>query len=82
MVSMVRTNVRVRDINAAAAKCFSIHSTRNVCPAASLSAFNGNNVSLDLAIDGALAEPPGDSFRRNVGRSAQPRGIAGLDFIP
>src|SRR5258706_2727546 len=44
------------------------------------SPFDGNNVRLDLAVDRAPPEPLADSLRRDVGRFAKPRGIAGFDL--
>jgi len=37
---------------------------------------------LYLAVHGSRPEPPGDSFRRDVGGFAEPRGIARLDLVP
>ena len=57
-----------------------LHFTRAYRPRSS--AFNGDYVRLDLAVDSAPAEPPGDGFRRDIGCFAEPRGIAGLDLVP
>lgn len=50
-------------------------------PCVSPSAFDGDNVRLDLAVDSSSPEPSGDSLRRNVGRFAKPGRIEGLDLI-
>ena len=50
-------------------------------PRGSLSAFDGDNVCLDLAVDSSSPEPFGNSLRRDVGRFAKPGRIAGLDLI-
>jgi hypothetical protein len=47
-----------------------------------LSAFDGDNVCLDLAVHIASPEPLGDRFRRDVGCFAEPRDVARLDLVP
>src|SRR6185295_3061436 len=45
------------------------------------SALDGDDVRLDLGVDGAAPEAPGDRLRRDVGRLAEPRGVACLDLV-
>ncbi len=47
-----------------------------------LSALDDDDVCLHLAIHIAAAEPPGDSFRRDIGCVSEPRRVAPLDFVP
>ena len=47
-----------------------------------LSAFDGDNVCLDLAVHSLAPKPLGDRFRRDVGCFAEPRGVARLDLVP
>jgi hypothetical protein len=46
-----------------------------------LSAFDSDNVRLNLAVDRSRPEPLGDSFGCDVGCFAKPRFVARLDLV-
>ena len=46
------------------------------------SALDGDDVRLDLALDGASPKPLRDRLRRDIGRFGEPQRVSGLDLLP